>query len=86
MMNLKKLIIKIVIYIKCIRCIYIILIECKIDYLIVRSFIVSFFIQKKEVETISISLISTYLFNFSLIAACAAAKRAIGTLNGEQDT
>ena len=37
----------------------------------------------------SISEVFLYIknvFNYSLIAACAAAKRAIGTRNGEQDT
>ena len=42
------------------------------------------YIKKTKILNLDLNFIINYLF--SLIAACAAAKRAIGTMNGEQDT
>lgn len=47
-------------------------------------------LQKKKVveksTAFSLNALIYYFAIFSLMAACAAARRAIGTRNGEQDT
>ena len=42
--------------------------------------------RKNELSTVSLMVLLSKDYFAALIAACAAARRAIGTRNGEQDT
>ena len=58
------------------------------EFSVVGFFIYTQLHKKTGVPKRSCFVVSVVIMNYlpALIAACAAARRAIGTLNGEQDT